>query len=213
MKLFGVAAVVMAACVAAVCAHLAIDAAGDFLLPSDSYDRIAHASRFIGTACAFLLTCVCLTVLLGAGLEDARAHRGAVRALVASYVNTRSWQIIALIAPLSFWLLVGMGVLDSWVGGRGLPSIAAAVGGSLALGTACVILTSSIAGALLHLALATVHASHSVIAGALERFFLHRAARGASPCSGRTALTPASAVRHIPVLAGRAGKRAPPLAA
>ena len=212
-KVFGIAVIVLTASIAAVVAHVAIDVAGDFLLPHDTYDRIAHHSRFAALLCAAALGIASVLTLLAAGFKDARRYRGAVRALVGSGITRSPWGLVVLVASASLAALIAMESVDAFVQIGRLPNLAAALGGSIPLGLTVVFSLSSALGWALWRVLKIVDDAHRKIVIALERLLTRREAADASHVSSCEFIAPDSAPVRASVLARRGGKRAPPLAA
>src|SRR5690242_578898 len=138
--MFGIAVLFSAACVAAVLAHYAIDAAGDYLVPHDTYDHIGHVSRSIAALVAAGLTLFVAFVFLVAALADARRFRGTLDAVLgASGLRTPLGLALAIV-PASFLVLVAMESIDGRIASGVQPGLASALGGSIALGS-CTLLT------------------------------------------------------------------------
>jgi len=210
---FGAAVLVLTASLGAAAAHFAIDEAGDFLLRVDTYDHIAHHSRFIALLCALLTCGASVTVLLAAALNDARENRGELRAIVGTFARRTPWRLIASIAPLTVAALIGMESLDAWAGSGHLPSFISALGGSIALGLGIAVCVGCLAALALWRVLRLVCESHRTIASALEHLITVRDADGAAHPQFHLATVAVRPLAAGSVLASRSGKRAPPLAA
>jgi hypothetical protein len=212
-RVFGLTAIVLTASLAAVLAHVAIDVAGDFVLPHDTYDRIAHHSRLVALAVAAVLGAGSFLTVLAAGFSDARRYRGALRALVRSRITRSTWGFVGLVAAAALPALIAMESVDAFVESGRLPDFAAALGGSIPLGLATLVTLSITLGWALWRTLKIVDASHRRIASALERLITRREATDASHVASCELIAPENSPARVSVLARRAGKRAPPLAA
>jgi hypothetical protein len=124
-----------AAMLAALAAHVAIDIAGDYLLPHDTFDDDAHGSRWL--ASAVLATSALGTVwfLANAVLAETRGARGALRAALRASVPASAGAFVALVAAGALPLVIAMGGLDAYVAGARIDGLADLLGGSLPLGT------------------------------------------------------------------------------
>lgn len=210
---FGLAVLVSAACVAAVAAHCAVDAVGDFAIPHDTYDHIAHVSRSIATLCAAGLALFGASVVVIAALADARRFRGALRAVLGARGLRSPARVVATIVPATFAFLIAMESIDGRMATGVQPGLASALGGSVVLGTTTAVVIGTSAALVLWRALLMLFASERTIASAIGRLVAHRIASG-RPC-GQTAsaIATRAATKRESVLARRAGKRAPPIAA
>ncbi|MBV8490510.1 MAG: hypothetical protein JO199_08275 [Candidatus Eremiobacteraeota bacterium] len=131
--------VALVAAVAAACAHVVIDVAGDYLLVRDAYDGIAHQSRGLLLGIAG----VCALVLLARALFDALDRRCvSTSSLLASIREAigAPWRFAAETAALTIVLLGAMEYFDCAALGIRVEDVGELFGGSLLLG-----LTSAIA--------------------------------------------------------------------
>ena len=208
---FGAGVVALAALVAAAIAHVAIDAAGDFVLAHDSYDHIAHHSRFIALLFAGVAAASTLLVLVAAALRDARTDGAALARLVSSCAHRSRWLFIGGVALASLAALVGMESIDGWLDVGRLPTFADALGGSLVLGLGVVALSAWVIGEAAWRVLRFVNASHAAISKTLYRLLTMRDAAGVPQPTPHASVRTDRAAPRGSVLASRAGKRAPPL--
>jgi len=153
------------AALSAAFAHLAIDVAGDYLLPHDAYDDVAHDSRtvvaaaaaallFAGAARSFFTSV--LAALGRGGSPGAAIHVGSPVAFAGA------------VTALSIPLLLAMEALDAFAAGRDVDDLGDLFGGSVLLGL----------GTTLAVAMLTAVCAYAVV-----RFFLHaRAAVARALC-------------------------------
>jgi hypothetical protein len=123
-----------AALCAALLAHVAIDVAGDYLLPHDSYDDIAHDSRAV-VACAVLgLVLGALGCAVGAALRRARGSEFAFCAGLRDACPPGALQFAITVNGLTFLILGAMEALDVTLAGGRIDDVGDLFGGSLLLG-------------------------------------------------------------------------------
>jgi len=210
---FGIAALFSAACVAAVLSHYAIDAAGDYLVPHDTYDHIGHVSRSIATLVAAGFALASAFVFLVAAIADARRFRGALAAVLGT-TGLRSPSRLALaIVPTTFAVLVAMESIDGRIATGVQPGLASALGGSVVLGSSAICAIGILVAVALWRLLCLLAASQRCITAALERLITLREAGSSSDDSQRRLITVPAEPTMGSVLSRRAGKRAPPQAA
>ena len=140
--------VAVAGALAAAAAHVVTDVAGDYLLPHDAYDGIAHHSRPVLLALAGL-------VLLGAALRiicDLHDRRCTSKITMLAAVR------VALGRPTAFAVasgaaatvaLAGMEFFDCSLSGR-IAGIDDLFGGSIALGAGTALLLGAACGWVIH---------------------------------------------------------------
>jgi hypothetical protein len=113
-------------------AHFAIDVAGDYVLPRDSYDHLSHGSRELAAAAALLIA----VVLAGRGLriccEIAAQNRTRLLRPVLHLRETLGMFCGA--AAASAVIVPAMECLDGWTGGTPVRHLGDAFGGSIMLG-------------------------------------------------------------------------------
>lgn len=211
--MFGIAVLFSAACVAAVVAHYVIDAAGDYLVPHDTYDHIAHVSRSLTMLIAAGLTLVGAFVFLVAALADARRFRGALDAVLGASGLRTPFRLALAIVPATLVVLVAMESIDSRLATGFQPGFASALGGSIALGSSAVCAIGVLVAFALWRGLRALAASQRRITSALERLIARRGAAGSNDDARRRFVFSPPTGGRASVLSRRAGKRAPPKAA
>ena len=126
------AAVIAAALVCAVLAHLAIDAIGDVALSDDSYDHVAHGSR---AAVFTVVLCIAIPLVRVAWQTLFTAAQRA-RGTVHSSPRALHWLAAATaVVVLTFPLLIGMETADVHASGGDIDNLGDLLGGSLLLGS------------------------------------------------------------------------------
>jgi hypothetical protein len=135
--------VAVTATIAALIAHIGIDVLGDYLLPHDSFDDLAHGSRsFIGYAA--------LAIVASAGLKvffEAIDIRNGMRDLRRLRTGLQSWSLpvyLAAVVCAAFVLLAAMEFVDLASARQPLDDLGDLFGGSLWLGAG---ITFSVAAA------------------------------------------------------------------
>ncbi len=198
-----------AALLGALSAHNAIDFFGDFLLPHDTYDGIAHGSRllFFGVTIAFVA--LVLGIACRAAVREARGRDAAFCEALRALSPRGARTFLAIVSVLTFVCVVAMQGLDCAAAGVDVDGIADLFGGSLLLGAACTLGSAFAAAACTWCAFERlVRIRRSIVAVAIA--FVRRG-RGTAPVS-RVRRAP---VRVLATIAGRAGRpcagRAPPL--
>jgi Trk-type K+ transport system membrane component len=123
---------------AALVSHAGIDMLGDFLLPHDTYDDVAHASRSL-LCCAglALLGTAAVWLLCGALDEVARREHAGERLDVRRRYPV-AWHLMLVVGG-TLALLVGMEYADVTLAGRSISDAGDLLGGSLPLGTSVVL--------------------------------------------------------------------------
>jgi hypothetical protein len=125
-------AALAAAILAAVAAHVGIDVAGDYLLPDDSYDHVAHGSRELFTIAALLCACGAGTLLMQRMLSAVASLPARVRLL--RMPRRKFAGAAAAVSALALFIVPLMETFDAIRGGGDIDSLADAFGGSLLLG-------------------------------------------------------------------------------
>jgi hypothetical protein len=136
-----VLAVVAAALCAAVCAHVGIDIAGDYVLPDDAYDHLAHGSREIFTLIALFCAGGAGILLVRRLCAAASRLPSRVRLLRLSRAYVLQWY--AAVVGLALVAVPLMECVDALRDGGKIDSLADAFGGSLLLGTATTLLCAA----------------------------------------------------------------------
>jgi hypothetical protein len=199
--------VAVAGAIAAACAHVAIDVAGDYVLPRDAYDGIAHHSR------AMLLALVGLAVLVVAvrAICDILDRRcGSTRSTLAAVRNAVGNPIgfTLAAAAVAVVTLVGMESFDCSLTGR-VDDVGDLFGGSVALGASSAVAFGALFGWLTHRCVRLIAKYEAPIAAFIVAVF--RLVRGTSamrPASRRTR-TPRT-LAYALVLSRQGRKRGPP---
>lgn len=210
---FGVAVLFSAACITAVLAHYAIDAAGDYLVPHDTYDHIAHMSRSIATLVGAGFAFASAFVFLVAALADARRFRGALGAVLGASGLRSPLRLTLAIVFAAFAVLIAMESIDGRVATGVQPGLASALGGSIVLGSGAVCAAGALVALALWRGLRALSASQRRITSALERLITRAEAAGSTQSSRRALIAIRAEPGRDSVLSRRAGKRAPPKAA
>jgi hypothetical protein len=141
-----VIAVLSAALLAAVAAHVGIDVLGDFLVRDDSYDHVAHGSRELFTIVALLLAAGAGAHLFSRMCAAASSIRMRVRFLRLS--GKGAIRFSASVSLVALILVPAMETIDALRAGADVDSLADAFGSSLLLGVsvtlACALLCCAI---------------------------------------------------------------------
>jgi hypothetical protein len=197
----------VAAGVAALLAHVAIDAVGDVVLVRDAYDGVAHDSRGLT---ALVLVCGMVAV----------AARFVLASLSGSAGRDRLRRMLAVPPPAIFIAAVivatvatvmGMEGLDGILADGDLVSVSQMLGGSVLLGLGMCGAFGALLGWLGWRALRWIAASHETLLLALGALLSVRMAPGRDVAAGSVS-NPSRAWRTSSVMLRRAAKRGPPLA-
>ncbi len=198
----------VAVCVSALLAHVGIDIVGDFALPHDTYDDVAHASRTWVVLAAAGLLCLGAVGVIWSALDQ----RGFGR---ASAVQLGLFQrpLLAGIAVfvLALGAVVSMEALDAALAGDDVANLSVALGGSVWLGL-IITFASGLVSTFAALRVARCIARAQSL---LFRVFVALAVQlrlRVLPVGPRFERTRPPVVRVLAVLLGRAHKRGPPLA-
>jgi len=193
-----------------VLAHLAIDIAGDYLLPLDTYDVLAHGSRAATTLVALLVACTAMWAIGRSALAEVRGSPGALRKTLASALPSSPWRFIAIVAALSAPILLGMGALDASLAGHDLDDIGDLVGGSFLLAGVCDVLVAALVAWVVFRFIGFLCRVHRAIVRAVGQFV--RLPRVGAACAAYSASPAAVRPRTLPALLRcTLGNRAPPL--
>jgi hypothetical protein len=209
--LFSASMLAVAACGAALLAHVGIDVAGDFLLAHDTYDGLEHRSRSEIFAVALAFASASVLWVLWVAFQDVRGGGGATRLSVEDLLGRGPWRFLAAVVALSLPLLIGMEFLDvTWSGGR-VDDVTDLLGGSAQLGLSIASVTAVFVGLTVrHLArvllasqrafVAVVHRLIALVARVRPQGDARPPERGAGRRAGQRS-----------ILSRRFGKRGPPL--
>jgi len=127
-----VALFVAAAAGAAACAHYAIDIVGDFALPHDTYDDVAHGSREFLSVLAIAIAAV--LALRGLRYCCEIGARQRLRVGDPALTGRAGIAFVALTALFACALVPAMELFDAHLAGRALDDLGDAFGGSVRLG-------------------------------------------------------------------------------
>lgn len=201
-------ALLCGAALAAACAHLAIDLAGDVLLAHDTYDGVGHDARSVfgaaGLAAAFAAA---FRLLLGAldGGSTARRRLGELR---RDLLPRLGWRFVGATVAGAILALVAMEIFDQRAAGRPIDDLGDLLGGSVALGLTIVTLAGALVATLLRVTLRWLFAVGVALSLAVAQFVR----RCRTPLVRRWArLRPLLARAASAPLAHRLAKRGPPL--
>jgi hypothetical protein len=200
-----------AALFAALCAHNAIDLAGDYLLPHDTYDDIAHVSRTLFGGATVALVAVVLGIAFRGAIHEASGREAAFcDALGALGPKDARW-FFGIVTGLTIVLVLAMQSLDCLLAGTEIDDIGDLFGGSLLLGSLCSFASAVFCGACARFVYAR--------AAQFRRTFLAVASAFVRPGHGAETMSGCSRtqVRVVPTPGIRRGRpsagRAPPLLA
>lgn len=202
-------ALMLTSCIAALLAHVAIDAVGDFALARDSYDGVAHDSRAaLIVAVAGCMLAVALRVV-SAVLDANGAERRRLGRAFRRLAPRRPALFIAATVGVTAALLIGMEGLDALIATGSVGDLSDALGGSIRLGLGIEIpLAAAVAWSAIR-ALRWLADAGDDLVRAIGALFSLR------PRLQTVAFTPALARVTVSPLqtfhARRAGKRGPPL--
>ena len=133
---------------AAALAHYVIDVVGDFALPHDTYDDIAHSSRELFSGLALLFAVLLAWRGLRVCCDLAAAYRGRLR---TKTFERREGALFGSFTIAATSLLVPvMECLDGRLAGTPIGSLDDAFGGSLALGLGIAVLCAAVTGLLVY---------------------------------------------------------------
>ncbi len=205
-----VVCILIAASLTAVISHVLIDALGDVLLAHDSYDRLGHASRSIVVGASLAGFAGLIGLLVAAIGADAFGTRQGTRTTIvraarfASPVTTAMATIVLATVAVAL-----MEVVDVARAGSTLHDVAAAFGGSLALGFGVIAVVGSVVGGAVSALLRRSALAYETLVGSVRRLILAIIAIFAarSPLASREARPHGARSRTI---VRRAAKRGPP---
>ncbi len=199
--------VVIGACAAALIAHIGVDVLGDYLLPHDTYDDIAHASRTALSCLALLGIAVSAFTLIHAGLDDARA--GKWQRVLANPAPRWSGVYVAFVVIATFAILAAMELADLRLAGASVDDVGDLLGGSLWLGASTTLVVAvAVALGMWRIASWAAGARETAIR-LLATWFISRAEPGGA--ARLATRRPAAHVASLPVLTRSTSKRGPPL--
>ncbi|HEY5094361.1 MAG TPA: hypothetical protein VII69_04490 [Candidatus Eremiobacteraceae bacterium] len=208
---FLVAVVVLASLAAAAATHSAIDLIGDFALPRDSYDGMAHESRALAFVLVLVIAIAGVLRFLWSALDGSHASATAFRALAQPVLALPVWRFAATVMVLALIALMAMESMDALLDGVRIDDFADVLGGSIPLGSGVTLAISACIGAAVSQLLRALAAAHEAIIEIVCAILIGARHPGGSPRGIRTALSLESFAAPISILSTRAGKRAPPL--
>jgi hypothetical protein len=200
-----------AAFLAALCAHVSIDIAGDYVLAHDAYDDPAHGSRWLASMALAASALGALAALARAVHAETCGRRGALRAVLRAAVPSSVATFALTVTVIALPLLAGMAWLDDFVAGIGVDDVADLYGGSIVLGAGITIGFTLAIAAALHRVVGFLSRYHRTIVRAVEAFV--RTVRARTGSAHRSvSRTRENRPRVLPALARcTSGNRAPPL--
>ncbi len=164
------ALLVLASVASALITNVGIDVLGDYLLPRDAYDYVAHGSRGLGALVAGL--CLLLTFVIGlrAALRDARGDEGAFLALLKRAVPRNALVMWASVAGSALAVTALMQACDAFVAGRPCDDVGDLLGGSVPLAFAVATVVSAAVCGLVRAVVDRFCAMHRAIVSLVELF-------------------------------------------
>jgi hypothetical protein len=204
---FAILVVLAAAFCAAVCAHVGIDVAGDYVLPDDSYDHLAHGSREIFTLVALLFAGGAAAVLLRHVLRAAASIPSRVRLLNVTRGYAVEWYLA--VTGLALVLVPTMETIDAIRDGRRVESLTDAFGGSLLLGGGTTLICAAAICTLLFALVGWLCRHRERVARVVGALLARGAASPRPKYAQRSRSSLVTRARELRAL--RRGKRGPPL--
>jgi hypothetical protein len=200
-----------AALTAALCAHLGIDALGDRLLRHDTYDGVAHGSRWIVAGAAGAIMAACVAAAFAGAVREARGSVERLRAALLSRVALPAWTFYGAVVMLALIALCGMEASDALVAGGPAQDLRQLFGGSLALGAATTSISALLCALAARLLVRAMAGVGRELVRALDVAFARFRAASPSPCFAPRVRARALAATRV---AGRRlrGRAPPPFA-
>jgi hypothetical protein len=159
-----------AAFLAALCAHVAIDVAGDYVLAHDAYDAPAHGSRWLASFALAAFAFAGFWALVRATLSETRGSRGALRAALKAALPMGPFALCATVTLAALPLLLGMAWLDASCSGIAVDDVADLLGGSIPLGCGLTVAFALVSALGAHRLVAFLSRFHRSIVRAVEAF-------------------------------------------
>ncbi|HKE35949.1 MAG TPA: hypothetical protein VKB39_00865 [Candidatus Baltobacteraceae bacterium] len=201
------ALVLVTGAISAIVAHAVIDWAGDFLLPHDSYDGIAHRSPAIFAAIAVAVAAVVALRFLWEALDRRCTSLTQLLRGLRAARGASPWRFVALVVGVATIALLAMEYADALSDRVAVDGIEDLLGGSIWLGLGSVIFVSVAVAWCVRFALHALADWEPVLAALFERLLELQAGRAPSHAAPELlTITLDGACR----LARRSGKRAPP---
>ena len=190
-------------------AHVLIDVIGDFALPHDTYDDIAHASRGLASGIALILAFALALGGLRICCELAARYRHRLPRLRLCAGERFAFLFATLLGAVAG--VPAMECLDDRLAGVPVHSLADAFGGSILLGVATTVVCAALVGWLVY-ALARWLVSHRDHIAAIIETLVRRHASSALPRVADLSLQLRAPRRRRAPHALRLCKRGPPMA-
>jgi hypothetical protein len=200
----------LTALVAAAAAHSLIDIIGDYALPHDSYDGMAHHARTLAFVVVLIFAIGGVLRLLWSAIDAGHASTGTFRELVRPVLALPVWRFAAAITIVALLTVVAMESVDSLLDGVRIDDFADVLGGSIPLGMAVTLTISIFIGAAVSHLFRAIAAAHRTIVEIVHALFVGTGRRAGSQRAARTALLLESFSSPNSPLSTRTGKRAPP---
>jgi hypothetical protein len=198
-----------AAAAGAALAHVAIDVVGDYLLPADSYDHLAHGSRDLVTGLALALATVLAVRGLHVCCTIASAHRGRLARPGVGALGT--FGLFAGAVGASCAMVPAMEWLDGRIDGAPVTRFADAFGGSVLLGLGTTLICAAFVALLVYVIARWLISHRDSIATMIETL-LRRITGSARPAGHLLAAQRFTPRRRRATHAMRLAKRGPPVA-
>jgi hypothetical protein len=209
-RLFAAFMVVLAACAAALFAHVAIDLAGDVLLAHDTYDGVDHYSRGEVLAGGLGAAATALLRMVWRALEEARIGRSAPRPRFEEIFGRTPWPFVPAVAALALPTLMTMELADVLGTGGRVDDLTDLLGGSALLGSGITTIAALLVAVAARRIARFIFSSHDVLVAAIGRLVV-LLTRLNVPMGRRIARSARRrAQRQRSILARRCGKRGPP---
>jgi len=212
-NVFAALALIGAACVAALFAHLGIDLAGDVVLAHDAYDGLDHCSRSDVCAVALTLAIGALLRVVWLAVDEARTGQPTRRATLDDVFGPGPWRFAGAVVALTLPALMTMELVDIVADGRRLDDVTDLLGGSVWLGLSMTIPIAALVGLAFQSIAKLVMNSHhvlvtvfSLLLGFHPQLYPRISTRSVARSSGLR-------LRRRSILSRRSGKRGPPLRA
>jgi hypothetical protein len=206
LRLASLLVLMLTVCVAALLAHLAIDALGDVALVHDAYDGVAHGSRAVVVVGVIACALAASFRLLLAALDAT----GTDRARLARVVPRRPIAFVAVSVVGAAAVLVGMETLDAVVATGRVVDVADALGGTAWFGLGLEAPIAFAVALVAWKALRRLADAGDLIVRAIEVLLAVCRRAGTTTTAERVPIR-AGIARELCLLARRAGKRGPPL--
>lgn len=189
-------------------AHVTIDVVGDYALPADSYDHVAHGSRYLVAGLALFVAVVLAARGLRRCCEIAAANRTKLSCAAMRLREMLAFGFFAVLATCA--LVPGMECLDGRLAGEPVQQLGDAFGGSLLLGLVTSVACAALVAAVVFAFARWLISHRDDIVSIIATLLRHRDDAGARATCRRERPRPAF-LRPAPA-ALRLSKRGPPAA-